>query len=61
MNFDRFKTAIAFVVLIALSTVAATGLRPTDQELFWVFPMRVAFGFVILALGVKHGEYRARR
>jgi len=62
MEFDRGTTAAAFVVLIALAT-AITIATPmeTSTVLMMVVPSAVVFGLVALALGVKHGEYRASR
>jgi hypothetical protein len=62
MEFDRATTAAAFVVLIALAT-AATIATPmeTTTVLMMVVPSALAFGLIALFLGVKHGEYRARR
>lgn len=62
MDFDVITTAVGFVVLIAL---AAAVTLPTPMEtatvLMMVVPSAAVFGLVALALGVKHGEYRASR
>lgn len=62
MEFDRLTTAIAFLVIIALGT-GATVATPMDTStvLMMVLPAMAVFGLVMLALGVKHGEYRASR
>lgn len=62
MEFDGVKTGIAFVVLIVLATVAMLPLPMTRETIFMmVLPSMVVFGLVMLFLGVKHGEHRARR
>lgn len=62
MEFDELTTGLAFVVLIALATgtTAATPME-AGTVLMMVLPSMVVFGLVMLALGVKHGEYRASR
>jgi hypothetical protein len=62
MEFDRGTTAAAFVVLIAIAT-GITIATPMEAStvLMMVVPSALIFGLVALALGVKHGEYRASR
>lgn len=62
MEFDRLTTAIAFVVLIAVG-IGAMVATPMDTGtiLMMVLPSMAVFGLLMLALGVKHGEYRASR
>ncbi|MCL7417076.1 MAG: hypothetical protein M8354_04465 [Halalkalicoccus sp.] len=59
MEFDLPKTAAAFVALIALGVVGTTPMMGTGTVLMMVLPSMVVFGLVVLAIGVKHGEYRA--
>lgn len=62
MEFDLVRTATVFVAVIALGTVALLGapMMGTRTVLTMVLPSMVVFGVVCLALGVKHGEHRAR-
>lgn len=61
MEFDTATTAIGFVllVLIGVGVTWATPMGPRTV-LMMVLPSLVIFGLLALALGVKHGEYRAR-
>ncbi|KYH27695.1 hypothetical protein HAPAU_03630 [Halalkalicoccus paucihalophilus] len=59
MEFDLPKTAAAFIALIALGVVGTTPMMGTGTVLMMVLPSMVIFGLVVLAIGVKHGEYRA--
>lgn len=60
MDFDRTTTAVAFVALVTLGTAFAMAMpMGTGTVLMMVLPSLVVFGFVFLALGVKHGEHRA--
>lgn len=59
MEFDLPKTAAAFVALIALGVVGTTPMMGTGTVLMMVLPSMVVFGLLMLAVGVKHGEYRA--
>jgi len=61
MEFDLAKTAGVFVAIIALGTAAlvAAPMMTTGTVLMMVTPSMAIFGLVCLALGVKHGEYRA--
>jgi ABC-type proline/glycine betaine transport system permease subunit len=62
MEFDRLTTAIAFVVVIALGTgVTVATPMETGTVLMMVLPSMAVFGLLMVALGVKHGEYRASR
>ncbi|AFO56150.1 MULTISPECIES: hypothetical protein [Natrinema] len=62
MEFDGTKTAVAFLVVIALGVggMLATPMG-TDTILMMVAPSMIVFGLLMLVLGVKHGEYRATR
>lgn len=62
MEFDTLTTGVVFVVVIAVG-VLATMMTPmsTSSVLMMVLPSMVVFGAIMLALGVKHGEYRGRR
>jgi uncharacterized membrane protein YcaP (DUF421 family) len=60
MEFDRNTTALAFVVLIGLGTAVALAMpMSTSTVMMMVLPSLVAYGLVVLYLGVKHGEHRA--
>lgn len=60
MDFDAITTGIIFVVIVALGTIGSMQTpMSTDSVLMMVLPSMVVFGFVMLVLGVKHGEYRA--
>jgi hypothetical protein len=62
MEFDPVKTAVAFLVLIGFGTGALIGApipMGTDTILMMVLPSMLVFGALCLAIGVKHGEYRA--
>lgn len=62
MEFDRLTTGIAFVIVIALATgVTVATPMETGTVLMMVLPSAVVFGLLMVALGVKHGEYRASR
>lgn len=62
MEFDTLTTAVVFVVLIALGVVGTLQTpMTTDSVLMMVLPAMVVYGLVVLAIGVKHGEYRAGR
>lgn len=62
MEFDLPKTAAVFVVIIALGIGALIGapMMATRTVLMMVAPSMIVFGLLMLVLGVKHGEYRAR-
>ncbi|WP_439025617.1 DUF7333 family protein [Haloarchaeobius sp. DT45] len=61
MEFDVQKTAIVFLALVALGTVAlvAAPMMTTNTVLMMVTPSMLVFGLVCLLIGVKHGEWRA--
>ncbi|OIB56452.1 DUF7333 family protein [Natrialba sp. SSL1] len=62
MELDLPKTVAAFILIIALGTAGLMtmpmGMAP-DTILMMVVPSMAVFGAIMLALGVKHGEYRA--
>ncbi len=58
MEFDLGKTAAAFVVLIAIGVIGTIPMMGTGTVLMMVLPSMVVFGLIMLALGVKHGQYR---
>ncbi|MUV56876.1 hypothetical protein SAMN04487947_1145 [Halogeometricum rufum] len=62
MEFDLTVTVGALVGLVVLGTVALVGMgfMATSTVLMMVTPAMLVFGAICLALGVKHGEYRAR-
>ncbi|WP_267642586.1 DUF7333 family protein [Haloarchaeobius amylolyticus] len=61
MEFDLQKTAVVFLALIALGTLAlvAAPMMTTQTVLMMVTPSMLVFGLVCLLIGVKHGEWRA--
>lgn len=59
MEFDLPKTATVFVALIALGVVATSPMMTMGTVLMMVLPSMVVFGLLMLAIGIKHGEYRA--
>lgn len=58
MEFDLGKTAAAFVVLIAIGVIGTIPMMGTGTVLMMVLPSMVVFGLIMLAIGVKHGQYR---
>ncbi|MDF9747010.1 DUF7333 family protein [Natrinema salsiterrestre] len=60
MEFDLPKTAAVFVVVIAIGVGGLIGMdvMPMNVMLMMVAPSMIAFGLLMLVLGVKHGEYR---
>jgi uncharacterized protein YaaW (UPF0174 family) len=62
MEFDLATTVGALVALVILGTAVliAAGVMATSTVLMMVTPAMLVFGVICLALGVKHGEYRAR-
>ncbi|ELY74097.1 MULTISPECIES: hypothetical protein [Natrinema] len=63
MEFDGTKTAVAFLVVIALGVggLLAAPMMAMSTVLMMVAPSMIVFGLLMLVLGVKHGEYRATR
>jgi hypothetical protein len=62
MEFDLVTTAVVFVALIALGVGGLIGSpvpMGTSTILMMVLPSMAIFGLIALAIGVKHGEYRA--
>ena len=61
MEFDLPTTAAAFVAVIAIGVggLIAAPMMTTDTVLMMVAPSMIAFGLIMLALGVKYGEHRA--
>ncbi|WP_265111798.1 DUF7333 family protein [Halosolutus halophilus] len=61
MEFDLPKTAIAFIVVIGLGIggLLAAPVMSMETVLTMVAPSMIAFGLIMLVIGVKHGEYRA--
>jgi hypothetical protein len=61
MKFDEVTTAAAFLVLlaVALGGTLTSGMPRTISMM--VSAGVVIFSILVLALGVKHGEYRATR
>ena len=62
MEFDTPTTAGVFVAVVALAAVGMTFTPMATSTVFtMVVPSVVVFGVLMIALGVKHGEYRASR
>ncbi|MCT9095893.1 DUF7333 family protein [Haloarchaeobius sp. HME9146] len=61
MEFDLQKTALVFLALIAVGTLAlvAAPMMTTQTVLMMVTPSMLVFGLICLVIGVKHGEWRA--
>ncbi|MFB6090115.1 MAG: hypothetical protein ABEJ97_03570 [Halobellus sp.] len=61
MDFTLGTTVGALVALVAVGTavLAAAGVMATSTVLMMVTPSMLVFGVICVALGVKHGEYRA--
>jgi hypothetical protein len=62
MELDLPKTAVAFVVLIAVGLGGLIGApipMGTSTILMMVAPSMIVFGLICLAIGVAHGQYRA--
>lgn len=59
MEFDLPKTAAVFGFLIVLGVVGTMPMMGTGTVLMMVLPSMVIFGLLVLAIGVKHGQYRA--
>lgn len=61
MELYEKKTAVAFIALIAVGTVAlvVAPMMTMETVLMMVTPSMVVFGLVCLAIGVAHGQYRA--
>jgi hypothetical protein len=62
MEFDQLTTAVVFLVLIAVG-VGGASMSPMSLSttLMMVLPSALIFGAIVLVIGVKHGEYRARQ
>jgi hypothetical protein len=59
MEFNTTTTAIAFIILLAV-LVGGTAMSPmSTSTVAMVSVGLLVFGVLSLALGVKHGEYRA--
>lgn len=61
MEFTTRTTAVAFFVLILLGLGITLATPMSQRTVFMmVLPALIIYGLVAIALGVKHGEYRAR-
>jgi hypothetical protein len=63
MDFDLTRTAVVFLALIAIGVIGLiTAPIPmgTDTILMMVAPSMAVFGLICVAIGVKHGEFRAQ-
>ncbi|WEL28979.1 DUF7333 family protein [Haloferax volcanii] len=61
MEFDLPETVALLVALVVVGTAALVGMgaMATSTVLMMVTPSMLVFGALCLAIGVKHGEYRA--
>jgi hypothetical protein len=61
MEFDLGKTAAVFVLVnvVGVGGLLVSAVMPMRIVLMMVLPSMAVFGLLMLALGVKHGEYRA--
>ncbi|MFA1611301.1 DUF7333 family protein [Halobellus rubicundus] len=61
MDFTLGTTVGALVALVAVGTavLVASGVMATSTVLMMVTPSMLVFGVICVAIGVKHGEYRA--
>ncbi|WP_430639282.1 DUF7333 family protein [Haloferax volcanii] len=61
MEFDLPKTVALLVALVVVGTATLVGMgaMATSTVLMMVTPSMLVFGALCLAIGVKHGEYRA--
>lgn len=60
MEFDLTTTAVGFVLLVLIGVGVSWVMMPPRIVLMMVLPSLVVYALLTLALGVKHGEYRAR-
>jgi len=62
MEFDLTKTAAVFVAVMAVGIggLASSGVMQMSTVVMMVAPSMIVFGLLMVGLGVKHGEYRAR-
>ncbi len=62
MDFDLARTAAIFAVLIiaGVGGLITADVMAQDTVLMMVAPSMAAFGLICVAIGVKHGEFRAR-
>jgi ABC-type proline/glycine betaine transport system permease subunit len=59
MEFDLAKTAAMFVAVVAIAVAVSLAMPMTTSTVFMmVLPSVAVFGLLMLAIGVKHGEYR---
>ncbi|MEF8812205.1 MAG: hypothetical protein V5A55_00050 [Halovenus sp.] len=59
----KFTLPVAAGIVVAIIAAGLAGITvgtpmTTDTTLMMVLPSMLAFGAVVFALGVKHGEYR---
>jgi len=62
MEFDRTKTAVAFLALVAVGVGVLLGMpigMGPSTVLMMVLPSMIVFGLVCLFIGVRHGQHRA--
>ena len=62
MDFDLVRTGAAFAVLIVAGVggLMSADVMARETVLMMVAPSMIAFGLICVAIGVKHGEFRAR-
>jgi uncharacterized membrane protein YdbT with pleckstrin-like domain len=61
VEFDTTKTAVAFVVLLGVLLGGTASSPMSSSTVMMVSVGLVIFGILTLLLGIKHGEYRAKK
>ncbi len=52
--------ALLAIVIVGVVGLVSSGMMVLETTLMMVAPSMLIFGLIAFALGVKHGEYRAR-
>ena len=62
MDYDlpRAGGILLLIVVLGVGGLIGSGMMQTSTVLMMVAPSMLVFAVVAFALGVKHGEYRAR-
>jgi hypothetical protein len=59
MEFDFTRSVLPLVVIVAVATVALTGMMTSSTVFMMVLPSMIVLSFIAFFLGLKHGEFRA--
>ena len=61
MDFDLPKSLglLFLIVALGIAGLVGGGMMPLRTTLMMVLPSMAIFGLITLAIGVKHGAYRA--